>query len=101
MENNPIFDIPNPDEEYHTSSLTKCTGFTLLMKLAINACQEGVMDYLNRYISTLTKEEIDKKNNIGWTALMLACRNHNTLSNFETICMLLKYGANPNLKDSF
>src|SRR5271166_5816256 len=101
MENNPIFDIPDPNKEYQCSIYSKSTGFTLLMKLVMQARKEGVMDYLKSYISTLTKEELDKKNTYGWTALMLTARNSNIYSNVDVLQMLLENGANPNLRDNY
>src|SRR5271166_326871 len=98
MEDNSIFDIPDPNKEYQCSEKMKSTGFTLLMKLVMRARKEGVMDYLKSYISTLTKEELDKKNTKGWTALMLAATNSHKYSNVDVLRMLLKNGANPNLQ---
>src|SRR5271166_1652009 len=100
MEDNSIFDIPDPNKEYQCSIYSKSTGFTLLMKLVMQARKEGVMDYLKSYISTLTKEELDKKNTYGWTALMLAARNSNKYSNVDVLQMLLENGANPNLQNN-
>src|SRR5271166_4467869 len=100
MEDNSIFDIPDLNKEYQCSRYTNSTGFTLLMKLVMRARKKGVMDYLKSYISTLTKEELDKKNTHGWTALMLAARNSNEYSNVDVLQMLLKNGANPNLQSN-
>src|SRR5271166_3511120 len=100
MEDNSIFDIFNLDDEYKCSRCTNLIGFTLLMELVMRARKEGVMDYLKSYISTLTKEELDKKNTDGLTALMLAARNSNKYSNVDVLQMLLESGANPNLQDN-
>src|SRR5271166_1002678 len=101
MEDNSIFDIPDLNKEYQCSRYTNSTGFTLLMKLVMRTRKEEVMDYLKSYIPTLTKEELDKKNTHGWTALMLAARNSNEYSNVDILRMLLKNGANPNLQNNY
>jgi ankyrin repeat protein len=68
---------------YRCSKITSSRHFTKLMYLVINNKKYG-NDILRKYILE-NKEEINKKNNIGWTALMIAARNSNVDNNVETV----------------
>lgn len=45
-------------------------------------------------------DEINKQNVEGWTALKIACRNSRTWSTDETVELLLRSGADANIKDT-
>lgn len=79
--------------EYDCSPFVKSKGFTGLMHLVLKTKENPE---LNDKIQYFTKDEINAKNDKGWTPLLLACRNSKTLSSNDTVKLLLKYGADIN-----
>jgi len=84
--------------KYPCSDTIQSCGFTLLMRLCYNKIINVPLDVIKKYLGN-HPEEIDMCNEKGWTALMLAARNSNDGSSNEVVKLLLKKGANPNLKD--
>ena len=82
--------------KFRCSSNIKSKGFTLLMFLVMNTHK---YPELNNEIEKY-RDTIDKKNELGWTALILASRNSNGDSNVETIKLLLGKGANKYIKNN-
>ena len=82
------------DTEYPCSPVTTSKGFTNLMYLIIN--QKII---LKEDLEKL-KSEINEKNEKGWTALMIACRNSNTKSSIKTVKLLLDYGAKVDVQNN-
>lgn len=87
----------NKNNFYSCSPLTQSSGFTLLMHL---------VSLKNKYLDIVIKkylkeypQEIDKVNERGWTALMIAARNCNTYKSLNILNLLLKLGANINLQE--
>ena len=92
FDNEPIDQIPDSNKEYWCSPITKSTGFTYLMKLVLLTNKNPhLIDKIKNY-----KNEINKQNNNGWTALMLSCRNSNTKSNIQTVIELIQENADLN-----
>ena len=89
-------DLLNCDnnEEYMCSNYTKSKGFTPLMKLVMST---KLNPNLNKYIKNHI-DIINEQNEKGWTALMLACRNSNIYSSFDTVKILLEHGSDVNIK---
>ena len=92
--------IHNNDIEtyYNCSEYTKACNFNKLQKciLLTNKIPE-----LNDYIDfTFSKEDIDYKNSEGWTGLIICSRNINTLSNIDTLKILLNKNPNINLQNN-
>jgi len=84
----------DPNKEYLCSQNTKSTGFTKLMKFCLI---KGInLSLIKQELETC---DINAQNNNGWTALMLACINSNTVSNNMIVKLLLDKGANPNLQN--
>jgi ankyrin repeat protein len=83
------------EQEYPCSRYTKSSHFTKLMYLIINSNKIGY-DTISTYIFQLSKEEINKQNSKGWSALMIASRNSNINNNIEIVKILLKNGAEIN-----
>jgi ankyrin repeat protein len=82
--------------EYDCSPNTKSTGFHLIHRLVLNTKQ---YPELNNYISDMidnNHELLDIPNSAGWTPLILASRNSNTLSSEITVELLIKKQANIN-----
>lgn len=75
------------------------TGLNFLQVLVFHSDQEVVKNYLVKNINKF-KNEIDHKNELGATALMMACSNWGNNSNV-IVNLLLKAGANVNEKDEF
>lgn len=87
----------NKNYLYSCSKLTQSSGFTLLMHL---------VSLKNKYLDIVIKkylkeypQEIDKVNERGWTALMIAARNCNTNKSLNILNLLLKLDANINLQE--
>ena len=77
---------------YECSPHTQSRHFTKLM-YAIMKKGEIKKEYMS-------ESEINRKNEEGWTALMLAARNSSTYSSNETVKLLLDNGADVNLKNN-
>lgn len=88
----------NSNTEYNCSVHTTSTNFTPLMYLVSKARKLNCNSKLKEYILT-HKDELNKQNTKGWTALMIACRNSNSESTESTVKMLIDAGADLNLKN--
>lgn len=88
----PIFKGYDINTEYPCSPMTLSKNFTKLMYLIINLVDiEIIINYILQH-----PNEINKKNEKGWTALMIACRNSNIYGN-DIVDILLGNNADPNL----
>ena len=85
---------------YPCSPFVSDIGFTLLMRLCYNEKRKVPLGEITQYIEN-HQEEINMKNNVDWTALMIVCRNGDSEDSYEIIKLLLDYGANPNLQDNY
>ena len=87
----------NPDDYYSCSPLVGSTGFTSLMYLVKNTREHP--EYLEqiKYILDNNIQELDRQYNLEWTALMIACRNSNTSSTYNTVKLLLEYHPDLNI----
>jgi hypothetical protein len=98
-----IYSNPDPAVEYYCYSNVKSAGFNLLMKLSLLTREYREAEV---YIKNLIKKNINqydtinKKNDKGWTALMLAVANINRYSTENTIKILLEAGADSNVKNN-
>ena len=93
-----LFDNNDINKYYQCSEFVKSKKFTHLQKCIINTRKYNI---LNKYIKIYLKyniEELNKINDEGWTALMLAVRNSNTLSTEKTVKILLKYSPDINIR---
>lgn len=92
--------IDDKEKIYRCCGSCFSKGFTHLHKCVMNTNE---CPFLNTYIDTylnLYPDEINVRNEKGYTALMLASPNTNTCSTYETVEILLKHGANVNEKCS-
>ncbi|AEX62021.1 putative ankyrin repeat protein [Megavirus courdo7] len=89
-------DTFNNNMEYECCPGIKCGGFTELMYL-VTHCQK-IDNYEEKIINWLYHNEskINATNELGWTALMLACCNSNT----RVVKLLLDCFANPNIQNN-
>ncbi|AEQ32948.1 ankyrin repeat protein [Acanthamoeba polyphaga mimivirus] len=98
----------NDKFEYECCPGVKCGGFTELMFMVNNVNNMSSQQLLsmipfhllstcriNKYISY-----IDTKNELGWTALMIACRNSNITSSNDIVELLLTLGADTTLSNN-
>lgn len=90
---------PDPNTAYKCTPLRASKGFTKLMMMVMNA--NKIRNYREKLIRYLENNplEINKKNDIGMTALMLAAINSKTDSNNETVKLLLQNNANVNARN--
>lgn len=84
------------NKSYRCSKYIKSTGFTFLMYLVIkskkiNNCNVELYKYILSH-----RDELDKQNTKGWTALMIACRN----KYLNVADILLELGANIDLQNN-
>ncbi|ANB50760.1 putative ankyrin repeat protein [Powai lake megavirus] len=84
---------------YPCNEYVTCKYFTKLMYLIIY--EKIIDDCHNKIIKEikLCGNNIDAKNELGWTALMLAARNSKNWSSIKTVKLLLDAGADPNIYD--
>ncbi|AFX93067.1 putative ankyrin repeat protein [Megavirus courdo11] len=89
-------DTFNNNMEYECCPGIKCGGFTELMYL-VTHCQK-IDNYEEKIINWLYHNEskINATNELGWTALMLACCNSNT----RIVKLLLDCFADPNIQNN-
>nr|WBF70210.1 putative ankyrin repeat protein [Megavirus caiporensis] len=91
----------NDKLEYECCPGVKCGGFTELMYMVNSVNEISTHQLLSlipfHLLSTCRSNNyasyINAKNELGWTALMIACRNSNITSNNEIIELLLTLGA--------
>jgi ankyrin repeat protein len=92
-------DFIDPDKKYFYASYCESKGFTVLMKWCLlyhndpNIVQR-IADYLGEH-----PETINQKNYKGWTALMMSCRNSQTVSSDTIIKLLIGYGTDLDVQD--
>ncbi|AVL95155.1 ankyrin repeat protein [Moumouvirus australiensis] len=91
----------NYETSYSCSYYTSSSHFTKLMYLIITERNypDGHQKIINYLENNKNLREINHKNEEGWTALMIACRNSNIWSSIETVKLLLKFGADVNLQE--
>ena len=95
-----LFDNPNPNKRYLVTDCFRCKGFTKLMKMVLLTKRfPDLVDNIKSYLVSLP-EELNKQNEYGWTALMLACRHSNTVSSEETVRILIDANANVDVQNS-
>ncbi|AUV58450.1 ankyrin repeat protein [Bandra megavirus] len=88
-------------KEYKCSPTIICGGFTKLMYIV--AYENEINDAKNIIISEVNNNDlnyINQKNDLGWNALMIACRYSNLYNNFDTIQLLLNNGADINSQNN-
>ena len=88
--NETLEEKPDLNKSYLMSSYIMSKGFTHLMKLVLSVYYNSNALNIIKSIIKDEPEEINKQNTEKWTALMLACRNCNTVSSIGTIKLLLK-----------
>ncbi|AVG46675.1 ankyrin repeat protein [Acanthamoeba polyphaga mimivirus] len=89
-------DTFNNNAEYECCPGIKCGGFTELMYLVTH--YREIDNYEDKIINWLYHNEskINVTNELGWTALMLACYNSNAI----IVKLLLDCFANPNIQNN-
>jgi ankyrin repeat protein len=75
---------------YTFSSSSPARNMTVLMRLVQKTLQ---YPHLNSFIDLCTKEEINKANSLGWTALHIACDGTGSVTNISTVYKLIEKGA--------
>lgn len=85
----------NINKKYYCAKKIKSSGFTMLMRMVMKTKKYENYDALISYIEN-NKNEINKKNNYGMTALMLACINSNYKSTEKTVKILIDAGCDLN-----
>jgi len=99
--NNEELQFIDTDKAYLCSPSIKCKNFTLLMKFVLLANKIDI-----ELVKTELKQcDINQKNDLGWTALMIACANSSILkqsdsSDNKIIRLLLENNADVNLQNS-
>ena len=93
--------MPNVNDQYYCANGIQSTGFTHLMKLVL--CVNKFPESINliKKIICESSEEINKQNEVGFSALTIACFNPNTDSDTETVKLLIDAGADVNLRNNY
>lgn len=90
--------VDDPDVEYNYNKNNKCKKYTHLLKCIILTSK---YNFLNEYIDLYLNENpeaIKDTNEKQYSALMIAARNSNNFSTFETVEILLEHKADVNYK---
>ncbi|ANB51006.1 hypothetical protein [Powai lake megavirus] len=89
------------NETYNYCYNGKCCKFTKLMWLVVNEykIKNGHRKIAQHLKKKKNLEKINYVNEDGWTALMIACIMSNKWSSYETAKLLIKLGANVNVKN--
>lgn len=93
------FVAPDHNKEYYYYKNNCCKGFTKLMKYVLLTKKNPAMENIIEKYITKHPEVIDIKSDKQFTAFFLACRNMNGCSTENTIKILIKAGANTDLRD--
>lgn len=94
-----VIDMDNydPNKLYPCGRYVKTGGFTRLMYMIVSSYS---YDEINNYLKCHL-DEIDKKNNMGSTALMIVCNNDMNINNADQIVkLLLQNNADVNLQNN-
>ncbi|AFX92129.1 putative ankyrin repeat protein [Megavirus courdo11] len=86
------------ESAYNCSPYVRCIHFTPLMYLISDKCRFGnnvIIDYIIN-----NKSEINLTNDLGWTALMIACADYQKCFSIDIIQKLLEYGADVNIQNN-
>lgn len=96
-----VLSIPDENKLYWHDRRFQVSGITLLMKWILS-CKEypELENNIEHYLEE-NPNEINKKNSIGWTPLMLASKYANSKSTQNTLKILLKYVTDINYVASF
>ena len=104
FDNEDPFAPVDPEKEYYYGDDDdyRCKGFTRLMKLVLSTNKTpDLVDQIAAYLK-FCPEELNKQNNDGYTALMLASNYINKYSSKETVEILLATeGVDPNIKNKY
>lgn len=82
--------LPQLKRHYYVTDTTMTTGITKLMKYVLLSRKNPGL------IKSITLQELYKQTGCGWTVLMLAAINSNTVSTNNTVELLLKSKADVN-----
>ena len=85
-------------ESFKIHDNIKSKNLNLLQKLILKSNHTKIKDYIKNNIHKY-EDQKNYQNDVGFTALMMACSNSETYSNNEIVEFLLKNNADPNLQD--
>lgn len=94
----------NYNGTYYCCKNISSTHFTKLMYLIINEKNstnghQKIIKYLKKKINVKNPSRINRQNDEGWTALMIASITCGQWCSIETVRLLLEHGANPNIQE--
>lgn len=94
----------NYNDTYDCCKNISSTHFTKLMYLVINEKNsinghQKIIQHLKRKINKNNPSRINRQNDEGWTALMIASITCGQWCSIETVRLLLEHGANPNIQE--
>ncbi len=96
-----IYTVPDIHRLHYCAPDIRSSGFSILHKwVLLTKKYPHVEDIIEKYLKFCGGRPVNETNVQGWTPLMLAVRNCNTLSSERTVFILLHYGANIELQNS-
>ncbi len=101
FKNECIFAKPNKNASYKEHSWSASTGWTKLMKWVLLTKENPIIEEKIKELVVTHPKEINKQNSDGYTALMIAVLNLNTLSTPTTINTLLRAGAKVDIQNIY
>lgn len=89
--------IPDVRVKYYCEpdSASSCNQWTYLMVLVMTSKSPTILDRI-KYVLSRDPSQVNRKNEHGWTALMLACRWVDIYVDSNCIKLLIDAGANIN-----
>ncbi len=95
-----IYTAPDPNKLYRMNNqpVNANKGWTKLMKWTMLTKKHPILEKKIKNYLKKHPEEINKQNDIGWTALMMACYASNICSTENTVKILIDAGANLDLQ---
>jgi len=91
-------DEVDPNECYYCTIYTTSKGFTILMRKVLEKNRPNILNEIEKIID-YDPEILNKQNDEGFSAAMVACLNHNGCSSLEIVKLLIRSGCNLNLTD--
>ena len=101
FKNECIFAKPNENASYNEHSWFSSTGWTKLMKWVLLTKENPIIEQKIKELVAKHPKEINKQNGNGFTALMIAVLNLNTLSTPTTVNTLLRAGAKVDIQNIY
>ncbi len=97
--NNYLKDFVVNPKKYYQCNNYYCLGQPPLMQMVETGYKSNILEIIRDYVQK-NPSELDRQNEVGWSALMLICYSSWLSKSVEIIKLLLELGADVNLQDT-